>query len=274
MDTKQMYSNSTEILQAIRRKKSIIHQITNYVTVQDCANVVLALGGSPIMADAVEEMEDIVRLSNALVLNIGTLNDRTRSSMFTAAHIARDCGIPIILDPVGSGASSYRTDTVQNLISDLVPNVIRGNLSEIRSVAQMSSHTSGVDAAGCDGTEQIEETKEIACNLAQKLGCIVAITGKADIVSDGTSIAIIENGHPALTQITGTGCMSTAMVGACCAVTDDYFSATVTALLCMGIAGEQASDHSGLGSFHTALFDHLSSLDGALLMQRGKLYVK
>jgi hydroxyethylthiazole kinase len=274
MDTKQMYSNSTEIMQTVRRKKPIIHQITNYVTVQDCANVVLALGGSPIMADAREEMEDIVRLSNALVINIGTLNDRTRSSMFTAAHIARDYGIPIILDPVGAGASSYRTQTVQDLISDLVPNVIRGNLSEIRSVAQLSSHTSGVDSAGCDGAEQVEQTKEIACNLSRKLGCIVAITGKTDIVSDGTSIAIIENGHPALTRVTGTGCMSTALVGTCCAVIDDYFSAAVTALLCMGIAGELASVHSGLGSFHTALFDHLSSLDGALLMQRGNFYVK
>jgi len=274
MDTNQMYSNSTEILQAIRRKKPIIHQITNYVTVQDCANVVLALGGSPIMADAEQELEDIVRLSNALVINIGTLNNRTRSSMFTAAHIARDCGIPVILDPVGSGASSYRTQTVQNLISNLVPNVIRGNLSEIRSVAQLSSHTSGVDSAGCDGAGQVEQTKEIACKLSRKLGCIVAITGKTDIVSDGTSVAIIENGHPALTQITGTGCMSTAMVGTCCAVTDDYFSDTVTALLCMGIGGELASVHAGLGSFHTALFDHLSTLDGALLRQKGKLYVE
>lgn len=274
MDTKQMYSNSTEILKIVRRKRPIVHQITNYVTVQDCANVVLALGGSPIMADAEQELEDIVRLSSALVINIGTINDRTRFSMFTAAHIARDCGIPIILDPVGSGASTYRTKTVQNLISEIVPNVIRGNLSEIRSVAQLSSHTLGVDSAGCDGAEQVEETKEIACNLSQKLGCIVAITGKIDIVSDGTSMAIIENGHPTLTQITGTGCMSTAMVGTCCAVTDDYFSATVTALLGMGIAGELASVHAGLGSFHTALFDYFSSLDGALLMQRGKLYVK
>ena len=274
MDTKQMYSNSTEILQAVRERKPIVHQITNYVTVQDCANVVLALGGSPIMADAEEELEDIVRLSNALVINIGTLNGRTRSSMFTAAHIARDSGIPIILDPVGAGASSYRTQTVQNLISELVPNVIRGNLSEIRSVAQLSSHTSGVDSADCDGAEQVEETKEIACNLSRKLGCIVALTGKIDIVSNGTSIVTIENGHPALTRITGTGCMSTAMVGTCCAVTDDYFSATVTALLGMGIAGEQASVHTGLGSFHPALFDHFSRLDGALLMQRGKLYVK
>lgn len=274
MDTKQMYSNSTEILQTIRTKKPIIHQITNYVTVQDCANVVLALGGSPIMADAEKELEDIVRLSNALVINIGTLNDRTRSSMFTAAHIARESGLPIILDPVGAGASSYRTGTVQNLISELVPNVIRGNLSEIRSVAQLGSHTSGVDSADCDGSEQVEQTKEIASNLSRKLGCIVAITGKTDIVSDGTSIAIIENGHPKLTCITGTGCMSTAMVGACCSVSDDYFSATVTALLGMGIAGELASVHVGLGSFHTALFDHLSTLDGALLKRRGKLYVK
>ncbi|WP_321301320.1 hydroxyethylthiazole kinase [uncultured Sphaerochaeta sp.] len=274
MDTKQMYSNSTEILLAIRERKPIIHQITNYVTVQDCANVVLAMGGSPIMADAEQELEDIVCLSNALVINIGTLNDRTRSSMFLAARIARDHGIPIILDPVGAGASSYRTNTIQSLISDLVPTVIRGNLSEIRSVAQMSSHTLGVDSAGCDGSGQVEQTKKIAWNLSRKLGCIIAITGKIDIVSDGISIAIIENGHPDLTQITGTGCMSTAMVGTCCAVTNDYFSATVTALLGMGIAGELASVHAGLGNFHTALFDHFSKLDGALLKQRGNLYVK
>ncbi|MGE4465669.1 hydroxyethylthiazole kinase [Sphaerochaeta sp.] len=273
MDTKQMYSNSTEILQAIRERKPIVHQITNYVTVKDCANVVLAMGGSPIMADAEQELEDIVRLSNALVINIGTLNDRTRSSMFLAISIAQDRGIPIILDPVGAGASSYRTNTVQSMISHVVPTVIRGNLSEIRSVAQLSSHTFGVDSAGCDGTEQIEQTKGIAWNLSRKLGCVVAVTGKFDIVTDGTFMAIIENGHPALTQITGTGCMSTAMVGTCCAVTDDYFSAAVTALLGMGIAGELASVHAGLGSFHTALFDHLSRLDGALLMQKGAFHV-
>lgn len=274
MNMKQMYSNSTEILKTIREKKPIIHQITNYVTVQDCANIVLAMGGSPIMADAENELEDIVRLSNALVINIGTLNDRTRSSMFIASHIAQNSGIPIILDPVGSGASSYRTNTVQNLISHVVPTVIRGNLSEIRSVAQLSSHTLGVDSAGSDGAEQVEETKEIACNLSRKLGCIVAITGKVDIVSDGASIASIANGHPTLTLITGTGCMSTAMIGTCSAVTEDYFSATVTALLGMGIAGELASVQSGLGSFHAALFDHVSTLDGALLMQRGNLHVK
>ena len=274
MDMHQVYTNSRKILETIRERKPIIHQITNYVTVQDCANVVLALGGSPIMADAQEELGEIVRLSNALVINIGTLNERTLASMHTASRFAQEGGIPIILDPVGAGASSYRTEAVQSLISSVVPTVIRGNLSEIRSVARMDSHTLGVDAAHSDGAEDMEQSREIAINLARKLGCIIAITGKTDIVSDGTSLATIENGHPLLTHITGTGCMSTAMVGTCCAVTEDYFSATVTALLCMGISGELASIHSGLGSFHTALFDSISTLDGALLTQRGNLHVK
>ncbi|MGB4407380.1 MAG: hydroxyethylthiazole kinase [Sphaerochaeta sp.] len=274
MDKQHMYASSERILKTIRERKPIIHQITNYVTVQDCANVVLAMGGSPIMADAQEELSEIVRLSNALVINIGTLNERTLSSMHTASRFAHEGGIPIILDPVGAGASTYRTDAVQSLISTIVPTVIRGNLSEIQSVAHLGSFTSGVDAAVGDGEEQIAQSMELACNLGRKLGCLIAITGKTDIVSDGTSIATIENGHPALTRITGTGCMSTAMVGTCCAVTDDYFSATVTALLCMGISGELASIHSGLGRFHTALFDCFSTLDGDLLMQRGKLHVR
>lgn len=274
MDMHQVYASSEKILRTIRERKPIIHQITNYVTAQDCANIVLALGGSPIMADAQEELFEIVQLSNALVINIGTLNDRTLSSMYTASRFAREGNIPIILDPVGSGASSYRTEAVQSLISTVIPTVIRGNLSEIRSVAHLDSHTSGVDSAGSDGPEHIEQSMEIAYNLSRKLGCIIAITGKTDVVSDGTSIATIENGHPSLTQITGTGCMSTAMVGTCCAVTDDYFSSTVTALLGMGIAGELASIHSGLGKFRTALFDSISTLDGALLMQRGKLHVR
>jgi hydroxyethylthiazole kinase len=274
MVKQHIYTSSERILKAVRERKPIIHQITNYVTVQDCANVVLALGGSPIMADAQEELYEIVRLSNALVINIGTLNDRTLSSMQRASRYARECGIPIVLDPVGSGASTYRTDAVQSLISTIVPTVIRGNLSEIQSVAHLGSFTSGVDAAVGDCEEQIAQSMELACNLGRKLGCIIAITGKTDIVSDGTSIATIENGHPALTRITGTGCMSTAMVGTCCAVTDDYFPATVTALLCMGISGELASIHSGLGRFHTALFDCFSTLDGDLLMQRGKLHVR
>lgn len=274
MDSQHMYATYEQILQAVRKKKPVVHQITNYVTVQDCANMVLALGGSPIMADEQEELSDIVRLSNALVLNIGTLNERTRASMLMASRYAQEVGIPIVLDPVGSGASRYRTQAVQSLISAVMPNVIRGNLSEIRSVAQLSSHTSGVDSAHVDDAAGIEETQELAWSLAKKLGCVVAITGKTDIVSDGSSLAAIGNGHISLTHITGTGCMSSALVGTCCAVTDDFFAATVTALLCMGIAGELASVHTGLGVFHSALFDHMSTFDGVCLKQKGSLYVR
>ncbi|MDD3057159.1 MAG: hydroxyethylthiazole kinase [Sphaerochaeta sp.] len=274
MNTQQMHATCGQILQAVREKKPIVHQITNYVTVQDCANMVLALGGSPIMADEMEELFDIVQLSKALVLNIGTLNERTRASMLMAGRYAQQAGIPIILDPVGSGASRYRTETVQSLISAVMPTVIRGNLSEIRSVAQLASHTSGVDAAPVDDATGIEETQELAYSLARKLGCVVAITGKTDSVSDGTSIAAIGNGHQSLTRITGTGCMSSALVGTCCAVTDDFFGATVTALLCMGIAGELASVHTGLGVFHASLFDHISTIDGKCLMEKGNLYVR
>ncbi|MGH0054513.1 MAG: hydroxyethylthiazole kinase [Sphaerochaetaceae bacterium] len=274
MELNQMYRNCEKILQAVREKKPIVHHITNYVTVQDCANSVLALGGSPIMADAQEELSDIVQLSNALVINIGTLNERTRSSMYKASQFAQERRIPIVLDPVGAGASLYRTETVQQLIARAVPTVIRGNLSEIRNVAQLSSHTSGVDASNLDDSQYMEQTVELAHDLASKLGCVIAITGKTDIVTDGKTHILIENGHPLLTRVTGTGCMSTALIGTCCAITHDALSAAVTALLCMGIAGEVASAHLGLGAFHAALFDAISNLDGPMLKKMGKIHVR
>lgn len=273
MNMKNNNTNSTIILRKIRENKPIVHQITNYVTVRDCANVVLALGGSPIMADAQEEMQDIVRLSNALVINIGTLNDRTRTSMLIAGQFANKLGIPIILDPVGAGASTYRTQTVQHLLSSFAPAVIRGNLSEIRSVAGLSNNTSGVDVSETDHEESEDHCEELALNLSRKLECIIAISGAVDVISDGRKVIKIHNGHPLLTQITGTGCMSTAMIGACCAVTDDYLNAAATAILTMGIAGDMASVHTGLGSFYTALFDAVSNIDGIVLEQKGDYHV-
>lgn len=267
-------NNGTYLLiNKVRDKKPLIHHITNYVTVNDCANITLAIGASPVMADSSDEVEDIVGTSSALLLNMGTLHFRTIYSMKKAGKKANSVGIPIVLDPVGVGASRLRNDTALQLVDELNIDVLRGNISEIKYFAQLHSGTKGVDAAEED-TNNLEDAIAVAKKVSLKLKCVVAITGAIDIVSDGEQVVCIKNGHPMLSNLTGTGCMCSSLIASFCGDNPKQpFDATVAALLTMGIAGEiayEAAGHLGNGSFHMALHDAVSKMDAEILEQRAR----
>ena len=257
-------------LSTVRNKKPLIHQITNYVTVNDCANVTLAVGGSPVMADAVEEAAEMASLAQALVINIGTLNARTIVSMLAAGRRARERGIPVILDPVGVGATRLRTDTVKTIIEQVRPTVIRGNMSEIKCLAGLAVAIKGVDSVADAG-----QGEQIARQLADQLGCIIAITGKQDIVSDGARTALINNGHELLSKVTGTGCMATALVGTYCGAIPDWYVGTIAGILTMGLAGEIAErsliSGDGIGLFKVRLFDAIYNLTPDQVCRQGRV---
>jgi len=262
----------------VREKKPLVHCITNYVTVNDCANALLAVGASPVMADDIGEVAEIVSLANALVINIGTLNARTVQAMHVAGKRAVELGRPVILDPVGAGASRLRTDTARDLMRAFPFAVIRGNASEIKTLVAGSGTTRGVDADEKDSTgDALAEVTASADALARRTGAVVAVTGATDIVSDGARVFAIRNGHPLMPQITGSGCMLSALVGAFCGASPDRLLDAVAAALCaMGLAGELAAartekENAGTGSFRTYLIDSLSKMDETMLAGGMKL---
>lgn len=257
------------LLTQVREQTPLVHQITNYVTVNDCANITLALGGSPVMADDLQEVEEMVSLASSLVLNIGTLNSRTIYSMIRAGQKANTMGIPVILDPVGVGATQLRTDTAQQIIREVKLAIIRGNLSEIKTLAGLETVTRGVDAGEAVGSD----AEELAYDLAQQLHTVIAITGATDIISDGVRSCRITNGHPMLARVTGTGCMTTALIGTYSGVTPDAYLAAIAGILSMGIAGENAyADAQTPGSFRVRIFDEIATLTPTVFQQRGKIY--
>jgi hydroxyethylthiazole kinase len=257
-------------LVALRKKKPLIHNITNYVVMNYTANALLAMGASPVMAHAHNEVEDMVAFAGALVLNIGTLSDDWISSMIKAGKKASQLDTPIVLDPVGSGATPLRTKTAKSIISETSIKVIRGNASEILSLRDENSKTKGVDSI-----HSVEEAAEAARNLAQELRTTLAITGPVDLVTDGTRILRVSNGHPLMGYVTGTGCTATATIGAFLAVDNDPVSATATALSFFGLAGEIAAETaSAPGTFMIKLLDALytitpEQLKGSCKIQEG-----
>ncbi|MCL1925143.1 MAG: hydroxyethylthiazole kinase [Defluviitaleaceae bacterium] len=255
-----------DIITKLRTEKPLIHHITNFVTINDQANITLGIGASPIMANNIKEAAEIAKISKALVLNIGTLNDI--DSMISAGISANEKGIPIILDPVGAGVSPYRNECLEKIISNLKLAVIRGNISEIKFIAGMSKGATGVDASNED-LKNINEAADIAKNLSEKLGSTIVITGEIDIVSNGEKTAKIKNGHPRMANITGTGCMATSVIASFCSIEKDYFEASLTAMLCMGICGELAAETSvGNGSFKVKFQDAISNINYELLQKR------
>lgn len=268
-------SNLTEecmdLIGEVRRKAPLIHNITNYVTVNDCANACLAIGASPIMADDITEVEEITAASSALVLNIGTLNQRTKASMIAAGKRANELQIPVILDPVGAGASVLRNQTILEILSQIKIDVLRGNLSEVSFVAGQNASAKGVDAAASD--LQYNAT-EIAKMVAKKFSCTVVVTGKIDTISDGDRFVKIANGHEMLSKVTGTGCMSSALVGCFCGAAVNFYAAAVVGIAAMGIAGEIAYEKAGtdgIGSFHMKLMDAISNFDAACFTERVRM---
>lgn len=243
-------------LSAIRAKKPLIHNITNFVVMNFTANTLLALGASPVMAHAENEVEEMVSFAGSLVLNIGTLTDSWVDSMIKAGQAASKLNTPIILDPVGSGATTLRTNAAKRIIAETNVRVVRGNASEILSLADDNSTTKGVDSL-----HSVDEAKDTAKQLAKELGATLAITGPIDTVTDGKRVVEIANGHELMPLVTGTGCAATATIGAFAAVDKDMVSATVSALAFFGLAGERAAQHAkGPGSFMIAFQDALYTI--------------
>ena len=239
----------SECFAELRRKGPLIHNITNYVTVNDCANMVLACGGSPIMADDAAEVEDITTICGGLNINIGTLNSRTITSMLLAGKKANLLGHPVVLDPVGAGASQLRTDTANRLLREVKFTVIRGNISEIKTLASGAGTTKGVDADVADKVteENLDSAVAFAKTFAARTGAVVAITGAIDIVADAHKAYCIRNGHPMMSSITGTGCQLSALTAAFVTANPDQpLEAAAAAVCAMGLAGEIA--HSRLSS--------------------------
>ena len=248
-------------LAAIRERKPLVHQITNYVVMNETANATLALGALPVMAHAREEVEEMAALAGALVLNIGTLEPAWVDSMLLAGRAAKEARVPIVLDPVGAGATAYRTATARRLVRELEPNVVRGNSAEIATLAGRAAEIRGVESIGA-----ADSPAEIARAAAHDLGTVVAVTGAVDHVSDGEQVIAVANGDPLLASITGSGCMSTAVTGCFLAVAEDPLAAAVDALVAFGVAGEDAATEArGPGSFHVALYDALHQLDPTTL---------
>lgn len=237
-----------KMLENVRASCPLIHNITNYVTVNDCANILLACGASPIMADDCAEAAEITSLCGGLNLNIGTLNSRMIESMLLAGKRANELGHPVVLDPVGVGASTLRTQTALELLAQLRLAVIRGNISEIKALASGSGTTKGVDADAADKvTEQtLSGVATFAKSFAEKTGAVIAITGAIDVVADGKTAYCIRNGHPMMSSVTGTGCQLSAMTSAFVTANPDHpLEAAAAAVSAMGLAGEIA--HQRLG---------------------------
>ena len=250
-----------ENLSALRNKKPLIHNITNFVVMNYTANALLAMGASPVMAHAEGEVEEMVSFAGALVLNIGTLTDTWIDSMIKAGKKANAIDTPVVLDPVGSGATSLRTTSAKRIIEEINIRVIRGNASEILSLRHEESKTKGVDAM-----HSVEEAADTGRVLADELETTLAITGPIDLVTDGERVVHVSNGHPLMGYVTGTGCTASAAIGAFSAVDPDPLSAASSALAFFGLAGEVAAEKANApGSFMIALIDALYTLTPEML---------
>lgn len=254
---KKIKLDAYSFLKKVRAKKPVVHHLTNWVTIYDCANVVKVLGGSPVMAHAKEEVAEMAGIASSLVLNIGTLTIDFVEAMKIAAKSANNKGIPVVLDVCGAGATGLRDRKSFELLDEVRIDIIKGNASEIARVSGEAVRTKGVDAASVK-----KDMALLAKDLAKKRHCTVAVTGKEDIVTDAAKVYIIKNGHPMMSNIVGTGCMATSVIGAFAAVEKDLAKACASGLVCFEIAAECAAKRSsGPGTFKEQLFDCLYRLD-------------
>jgi hydroxyethylthiazole kinase len=283
MGERDMFLNNNNFIHNINVKKPLIHNITNYVTINDCANILLACGASPIMADDQMEVEEVTSISDALVINTGTLHEKTIESMLKAGKRANQLNKPIILDPVGIGVSKFRMETIKNLLNEIHFTVIRGNISEIKSIDRGTGLSKGVDVLASDEitVNNLEETIDFARLISKKTGAILVITGAYDIITNGNIAYVVQNGHPMMSKISGTGCMLTALIGAFCGASTDcyleaYLEATVAGVCTMGFCGELAyqrmvKDDGGTASLKVHLIDFISKITDESL-KRGARY--
>lgn len=247
-----------EILEKVRRENPLVHNITNVVVTNFTANGLLALGASPVMAYAPEEVGDMAKIAGALVLNMGTLNSAAVESMIIAGKSANAHGVPVIFDPVGAGATPYRTEMADRIIREVKVSIIRGNAGEIANIAGEQAEVKGVD------TGDIQKNPiDLAVMAAQKLQTIIAVTGEEDVITDGLTTYVGRNGHPILTKVTGTGCLLTSVIGAFAAVEKNLLVAVTSAVCTYGIAAELAAEktvNQGPGSFQIEFLNQLAAV--------------
>jgi len=264
-----------------RANTPLVHNITNYVTVNDVANILLACGGSPIMSDDEDEVEEITSICGGLNINIGPLNRNTIPSMFKAGRKANELGHIVLLDPVGAGASRLRTDTAKKLLKEIRFDAVRGNISEIKALCLGTGGTHGVDAAAVDAVteETLDQAVQFVKEAAAGFGCIAAVTGAIDLVSDGKSCYVIRNGRPEMSGITGTGCQLSALMTACLTANPDRkLEAAAAAVCAMGLAGEIGHKAmlpgDGNSTYRNRIIDAVSLLDGAALEEGARYEIR
>lgn len=265
----------------VRKTAPLIHNITNYVTVNDVANIILACGASPIMSDEPLDVTEITSICNGLNINIGTLNARTIEGMLLAGKRSNELHHKVLLDPVGAGASALRTNTAVRLMKELKLDVIRGNISEIKTLAQGSTTTKGVDADVADAVteENLDGAVAFAKDFAQKTGAVVAVTGAIDLVSDGEKCYIIRNGRPEMGKITGTGCQLSGMMTAFLAANPEQpLEAAAAAVCTMGLAGEigwsRMQEGEGNATYRNRIIDAVYHMNGKELEEGAKYEVR
>lgn len=260
--------NPGDSLRRLREAKPLVHQITNYVVMNETANATLALGALPVMAHAREEVEEMAALAGALVLNIGTLSPPWVEAMILAGRSANAHGVPVVLDPVGAGATTYRTETARRILGEVDVAVLRGNAGEVATLVGVAAEVRGVESIGAGA-----DPADLARQAARALGLVASVTGPVDHVSDGERVVAVANGDPLLASVTGTGCISSALTGCFVAVNRErLLDAAAEALVALGVAGEDAArDARGPGSFHVGLYDALAALDPATLDGRARL---
>lgn len=265
------------MLENVRAKSPLVHNITNYVTVNDVANVLLAAGGSPIMSDDADDVEDIASICGGLNINIGTLNKNTIPSMFLAGKKANALGHIVLLDPVGAGASRLRTDTANRLMQEVRFDAVRGNISEIKTLCTGSGSTKGVDADAVDAVTEanLDDGVQLVKTFAAQTGCIIAVTGAIDLVSDGERCWCIRNGRAEMSRITGTGCQLSALMTAFLVANPDRkLDAAAAAVCMMGLAGEigwaNMQPGDGNSTYRNRIIDAIFNMTGDALEEGAK----
>lgn len=249
-------------IDAIRQKAPLVHNITNFVVMNNTANALLALGASPVMAHAPEEVAEMAAMASAVVLNMGTLSECWVEAMLLAGQSALEHNVPIVFDPVGVGATSYRNQTARRIFSQFTPSIIRGNASEIMALAaELLDTQQQIKTKGVDSTTASDNAIETAQRLAQQLGTVIAISGAEDFITDGKTVHSLKNGSPMMARVTGMGCTASAITGAFAGVNSDMLEAAAHAMAVMGIAGELATLQSkGPGSLQVNFLDQLYTL--------------
>ncbi|HEY1807868.1 MAG TPA: hydroxyethylthiazole kinase [Acidobacteriaceae bacterium] len=257
MNDNNPLASAAEQLTRLRSRRPLIHHITNFVVMNLTANITLCAGALPVMAHARQEVEDMASSADALVLNLGTLWPEQVEAMLLAGGRANAKGIPVVLDPVGAGATRYRTESAHRLLRELSISIVRGNAAEMAALTGIQAGIRGVESVG-----STTDITAIAATFARRHQCVAAVTGPVDVITDGLRLFRVSNGHPLMAKVTGTGCMATSVIAAFSAVEKDSALAAAAALACYGLAGEKAAERcQGPGSFQMHLFDAMAALD-------------